>query len=71
MSSLVNSDIAKRFSSVCAWSLAQAPAHLLLNKCRMMDISDLKPDFSIDDGNDLAPGGGELLSPLFLPQLLG
>lgn len=43
---------------------------LLLNKHRMMDISDLKLDFSIGDGSDLALGGGKLLLPLFLPQLL-
>lgn len=36
---------------------------LLLNKHRMMDISDLKLDFSIEDGSDLALGGGKLLFP--------
>lgn len=60
-----------RFNSVWCLELGIRPATLLLlNKHRMMDISDLKLDFSIEDESDPALGGGKLLFPLVLPQLL-
>ena len=47
-----------------AWSF-------LFNKHWVMDITDLKLDFSLEGGSDPALGDGKLLCPLCFPQLLG
>ena len=45
--------------------------NFLFNKHWVMDITDLKLDFSVEGGSDPALGDGKLLCPLCFPQLLG
>lgn len=52
-----------RFNSHWCLELGIRPSTLLLNKHRMVGTSDLKLNFSIEDGSDPALGEGKLLFP--------